>query len=261
MTRQIFFLRNRIVENESEIILPEDISHHILRVLRLKRGDIIELRDESGRGWKAKISEILKKRVQALLIEEVFFNAESPLDIILFAALARSDLMDLVVRQATELGVKEVVIFPSKRSSYRLEGSKILEKVSRWEKIAREAVCQCRRRIPPKVHYIQTLREALAFLEERLASEEGIKIVATENSNNLLHGVKSKVDNVRKVVVAVGSEGGWPQEELSVFRDYGWYLIWLGPRILKYETAVVALLSLCQFIWGDMGSRQEGDKS
>lgn len=256
MTRQSFFLHGRFIRDETEIELPQDVSHHIARVLRLWRDDIVEIRDESGRSWKARISKIAGKRVWVSLIEEVFLGNEPPIDIWLFLALARSDRVDLAIRQATELGVQEIVLFPSARSQYNIDASKISDKISRWTKIAKEALCQCRRQYFPRIFYFPTLHEALSFAEKEAGFQgEFLKIVAAEGCLNKLPKYISK-DTLKlfeKIAVAIGPEGGWSSEERLAFESKGWVPISLGPRILRYETAVVVALSLCQFLWGDLG--------
>ncbi|MGC8719333.1 MAG: RsmE family RNA methyltransferase [Thermodesulforhabdaceae bacterium] len=256
MTRRIFFLPRRLVEGKPEVILPEDISHQIVRVLRLSKGDTIELRDEDGRSWKAEIVELAKKGVRVSLTEEVFSETESPLDLILLLALARSDRVDLAIRQATELGVKKIFLFSSARSPYRIEKFRISDKVSRWGKIVKEAVCQCRRRVPPEIDYIGTTKETLEFVDMKVSSsEKHLKIVASEylDDHTCDFGrLAEKVKAPETVLVAIGPEGGWTMEELDFFRHSGWHPVSCGPRILRYETAVVTALSLCQFLWGDM---------
>jgi 16S rRNA (uracil1498-N3)-methyltransferase len=251
MTRQVFFLPSIIADKNKEIVLPPEVSHQILRVLRLGRGDVIELRDESGRSWKAEIVRVSKKLVQVALLEEVFYATESPLGVKLFLALARSDRVDLAVRQATELGVKEIILFPSARSPYRLEQPKIQDRTLRWDKIAREAVCQCRRVEVPRIFYKKDLEEVMTFVE----SESGdiLRIVASEMNGSHGMGIFLSADvKPDTVAIAVGPEGGWTEEEIAMFESRKWIPVSLGPRILRYETAVVVMLSLCQFLWGDM---------
>lgn len=256
MTRQSFFLHGYIVGDEIEIELPQDVSHHIVRVLRLRRDDVIEVRDESGRSWKARISETTGKRVRVLLIEEVFLGNEPPVDLWLFLALARSDRVDLAIRQATELGVQKIALFPSARSQYRIHDSKILDKISRWTKIAKEAICQCRRQHFPEIFYFPSFLEALSFAEKKMGfGEDILKIVATESCQNRLtrHISINRPKRFEKIAISIGPEGGWSEEEKLSFESKGWIPVSLGPRILRYETAVVVALSLCQFLWGDLG--------
>ncbi|MEJ5300116.1 MAG: RsmE family RNA methyltransferase [Thermodesulforhabdaceae bacterium] len=253
MTRQVFFLPSGIADKvDEEIVLPADLSHQIVRVLKLEKGDLIELKDESGRTWRAQITHVSKKGVRVTLLDEVFHAAESPLEVTLFMAIARSDRVDLAIRQATELGVKEIVLFPSARSPYRLEKLKVQDRVSRWSKIAQEAVCQCRRVKVPNIWYGNGLDEILDYAENG-EDYNILKLVASEMDE--LPGVGAFFQSGIKpssVAVAIGPEGGWAEEELSAFKSRKWVPISLGPRILRYETAMVAIVVLCQFLWGDM---------
>jgi 16S rRNA (uracil1498-N3)-methyltransferase len=189
-------------------------------------------------------------------MEEVSPHSESPLELILLLAIARSDRVDLAVRQATELVVKKIVLFFSARTPYRIEKSRIWDKVSRWDRIAREAVCQCKRVVPPTIDCLGTIGEALEFVNMNiLLPTRGLRIVATENYNGRVYDLGYFAEKVKRpsyVAVAVGPEGGWTMEEVNLFGHFEWNSLSLGPRILRYETAVVAVLSLCQFLWGDM---------
>ncbi len=245
MSRKTFYVPDISCNADRLLELPDDVSHHIARVLRFSKGDLIELLDGQGKCFKAAIAEI-RKRVAVEILSEVLRDTESKLDITCILALAKSDKIDLAIRQATELGVKRIVIFPAKRSNYRLKEENIDRRISRWKKIAIEAMCQCGRIKYPDIAYVKDIN--------LLPLDGGLRIVACEKNGRKLSSMISNhsVGTIKYVTIAIGPEGGWSDEEVHKFVEYAFTPITLGPRILRYETAVVTLISLCQYLWGDM---------
>ncbi len=245
MSRRTFYAKD-ISKVGTNVRLSEEVSHHISRVLRLKKGDLIELLNGNGNCFQAKITGFHRGFVDVKVTAQVFKNTESPLDIICALALAKSDKLDLAIRQATELGVKKIVLFPSLRSNYRLKEEDIDRKLKRWSKIVTEAMCQSGRTFHPEIIYHKD--------KNFLNINGDIKIVAYEKGRNGLLELASfqHKKNIKKTILAIGPEGGWDSKEISEFLEYGFTAVRLGPRTMRYETAVVSLITLCQFLWGDM---------
>ncbi len=254
MTRRSFFID--VKSDLFNLELPLDISHHVAKVLRLKKGDTIELTFQDGSRWKAEIKKIVNKKVKVSLLERLDSVGESFINITLLTGLPKGDKLDLAIRQATELGVKGIIVFPSARSQYRLSSDKVQSKLSRWRKISKEAVCQCGRTDVPHLIYLNSLEEAFEALRN---DSDSLAVVASEVFSPEVRDfwdIYLEKPCVTNIIVAVGPEGGWSSEELDTFKGNGWTLVSLGSRILRYETAVVTMISLCQFLWGDM--KREG---
>lgn len=264
MTRRCFFVRG-IESDTGTVCLPPQASHHLERVLRLKAGEMIEIRDGTGNAWDGKIAEIEKGRVTVRLVGRRECTAlESHLAITLALGLARTDIMDLVVRQATELGVSRLIAFRAARSQYGLAGDRAAKKRDRWLQIGREAMCQCGRTKMPEIRVVSDLEELLSsLLPDDGSAGNLLKIFARERElDKSLGNLKILRPVCARVLAAVGPEGGWENAEIVRLSDAGFAPVHLGPRILRYETAVVALISSMQLLWGDMGEDmvKEGDE-
>ena len=253
MSRKCFYIGP--IDKHVEILtIQGDAAHHMSRVLRLGVGECLELRDGMGHGWSGRIEAVSKGEVSVRVLEEINLGTESPLFLTLGMALARSDRMDLVVRQGTELGVGRFTFFPSARSQYRLTAQESRRRLDRWSRISREALCQCRRAVLPEI----SLHESLdAFLEDVRNSggprQERLKVLALEGrmgrSLRELHG---EYPECSEMVAATGPEGGWRAEEVSRLEGEEFISVHLGPRIMRFETAALAVLVGAQLLWGDL---------
>jgi len=156
--------------------------------------------------------------------------------------------MDLLLRQLTELGMTRWLPFISERSVPQPDARRQASRAARWARIAREAVKQCRRgRIPelsPVGRLEDVLRESAGF-DTRIMFWEGAR-------HPLPVTVDSDSGGARQVLLIVGPEGGFADEEAAAAEQAGFQLATLGPRILRAETATVAASTLVQHLYGDL---------
>ncbi|MHC1745175.1 MAG: 16S rRNA (uracil(1498)-N(3))-methyltransferase [Syntrophobacteraceae bacterium] len=244
-----------IEAGREEVVLTGQTAHHLATVLRMGPGEQLVILDGRGREWLAEIESVARSGVRVKLLAETDASNESPLDLTLALAFARSEKMDQVVRQATELGAARVIGFRAVRSQYGLAPTDARRKRERWQKIAREALCQCRRQREPECEILSDGTELLEWADRWMPSSDGaMKILAAEAENR-----KSLVDLQRgspfcmSFLAVIGPEGGWTAEETRRFRDSGFESVHLGPRILRLETAAAAVLASVQLLWGDLG--------
>lgn len=258
MTRRCFFV-NEIDSDAQTVNLPTQTSHHLENVLRLRAGDAIEIRDGLGHAWAGEIAGIKKGNVSVRLLgERDCSGVESPLRISLALGLARSDIMDLVVRQATEMGVSRLLAFRAARSQYGLTGSQAEKKKERWSKIAREAMCQCGRTRMPEIAVFEDLDRFVSSISQESEPGPHLKIFAREGeSDRGLEMLRQSWPQCAGVVSAIGPEGGWESSEAARLEEAGFLPVHLGPRVLRYETAAIALISSIQLLWGDMGETKD----
>lgn len=256
MTRKCFYAEH--LDSGSEFAeLRDQTAHHIESVLRLKPGDSIEVRDGLGNGWGAEILVISGGVVRVRLKERQLAPTESPLRLTLAMAFARSDRMELVLRQATEIGIHEFIAFRTRRSQYGLRETHLGKKRERWLKIAREALCQCGRTVLPQVHFFSDLPEFISTIPPSESSDNSsLRMLALEEGSrqNVLSLWKT-FPMYKQVMIAIGPEGGWVQDEVDQFVHAGFRPVSLGPRTLRLETAAIALLGSAQLLWGDFGER------
>jgi 16S rRNA (uracil1498-N3)-methyltransferase len=253
MSRKCFYV-GRLKEDVGTLTIRGDAAHHMTRVLRLRVDDQVELRDGLGRSWSARIRSISRGGVDVTVIEEITLEAESAVHLTLGMALARSDRMDLVVRQGTEIGIHGFDFFPAARSQYKLGVDEVGKRRDRCLKIAREAMCQCRRTILPEIRihrnlegFFETLRYSATPGKERL------KVLALEGRmERSLMDIHQEHPVCSELLAAIGPEGGWTEEEGRQFEREGFLSVHLGPRILRFETATLAVMVCAQLLWGDL---------
>ncbi len=263
MTRTCFFVPE-IVHDTGEIFdLPPQLSRQLESVLRARTGGSIELLDTKGSAWSCLITGVRGGTVSVRLIGKLDRTLyESPLRITLGLGMARSDTMDLVVRQAVEMGVRRLAVFRARRSQYGLSGEQAAKKKERWLKIAAEAICQCGRAKVPEIEIFEDLDLFLASVESKDGDAgRNLKVFALERESgtglaDLGHRAGPKIQRVSAVI---GPEGGWDSGESSSLIGAGFTPVGLGPRILRLETAAVVLVSSIQLLWGDTRGKQEDE--
>ncbi|HXD34543.1 MAG TPA: 16S rRNA (uracil(1498)-N(3))-methyltransferase [Pyrinomonadaceae bacterium] len=252
MTRRRFYAPpNAFSPNRSLVQLEADEARHLRDVLRLQSGDQVNLFDGEGREFDCKINHLRRDYAELTILAEVEpAKPESQLDLTLGIALLKGEKFDLVVQKATELGVVRIVPLMTQRADVRLREEKNAEKrVTRWQRIAQEAAKQSGRATVPEVTEPSSFA---AFVKEDF---DGLRIMFSERDGQTLNEAVEESQSVlavMAVIVLVGSEGGWTDEELVLARDGGWKIVTLGGRILRAETAGIVVTALLQNLLGDL---------
>ena len=224
-------------------VLSGDEFEHAKNVLRLKVGDEVVLLDNSGKEYSAVIATIEKRSMSLNVLGETDGDKEAKEEIALaFGYLKNADKNEFIVQKAVELGVKRIIAFSSDFSSAYMNENKL----ERLNKVAKESAKQCLRSVAPIVEYMpfeKVLLSAKEYKNRIFACE-----FATESETDL-----SRVDG--KTFLIVGSEGGFSREEAENAKNVGFAWVTLGKRILRAETAAVALTSVVAFSLGELGER------
>ena len=214
---------------------------HAKNVLRIGVGAEVILLDNSGKEYTAVVASVEKKRMLLNVVREEVGSREASTDVcLLFGYLKNADKNEFIVQKAVELGVKKIGVFSSEFSSAYMNANKL----ERLNKVAKEAAKQCLRATAPEVVYFDKLETALSYGEEcenKLFACE----FATESEKSV-SGIKGST------AVVIGSEGGFSREEAEYAQKQGYALISLGKRILRAETAAVALTSIVMFALGEL---------
>jgi 16S rRNA (uracil1498-N3)-methyltransferase len=156
--------------------------------------------------------------------------------------------MDFVVEKATELGVQKILPFTSTFSVPKLDADKIAARTARWRKIALSATKQCGRTRVPEILPICKF-ETLAKSD----SGQTLKLLFWEDEQHQsLRQAHEKYSETKALLLAIGPEGGFANQEAELAKSHGFEPIQIGRRILRAETAALAALSLVQFLWGDL---------
>ena len=225
--------------------LPEHAAAHLVRVLRLREGDVCVLFNGNGHDYDARITSIGKRGVQVEVSSARRIDNESPLSITLLQGIARGEKMDLILQKATELGVTRIIPVHSDSSEVKLEGARSIKRLAHWRGVVASACEQSGRATLPEVNEPAPLLSAVGAAGLPVArytlsplAEGGIDSVTVANENQLL--------------IAVGPEGGWSERDLQTLDNAGFIGLRLGPRILRTETAGLAAIAALQMRLGDM---------
>ena len=226
------------------IILDEFSSHHALRVMRVKVDDFLILFNGDGFEYRGRVSDINKKTINIEILSKEKNNSESPININLFQSISSNEKMDMVIQKATELGVSSIQPIFTSRSTVKLSLDRIKKRLIHWRQVSISACGQSgRSKIP-------TIKPPIGF--DRFV--EGI----TANSLNLLlhpdnSGESSNLPNEYSgdINIFIGPEGGFSQDEVLLLKKQNCINIQLGSRILRTETAPLAIIAILQYKYGD----------
>ena len=237
-----------IVEDLYGKIVGEDVKH-IYKVLRLQEGEKVVLNDCNGNEYLARIKDVSKTEVNLDIIEKLELNNESDIEIVLFQGMPKAQKMDLIVQKGTELGISKFIPLITERVDVKLKGD--FKKLDRLNRIALEACKQSKRSIIPEVLNPITLEELIKDMRDF-----DLIIVPYENKED--YGIKSLMtdidrENIKRIGIVVGPEGGFEENEISKLKEEGAHIITLGKRILRTETAGFVATSLLQYELGDLG--------
>jgi len=247
-----FFIEGETLSVGNKVTLASEDLNHAYRVLRLKTGDVITIADGLGRAWIGKIVFSSPEKVMIYLNRELP-PAESFLKITLFQSLVKGDKMDLIVRQAVELGVSRIVPVISGRTVPHYSSRQDEKRVLRWRSIIRSAAAQCRRAYLTEIEPVSKLASVLPRLESFKA------LVPWEDEKHfpISRILKQPCPEERAVFLFIGPEGGFDRPEIEALVKAGAVTVHLGPRILRSETAAAAVITMVQAAWGDLA--WEGD--
>ena len=225
--------------------LDDNAANHVGRVLRMQAGQALLLFNGDGQDYHATITEAGKKHVQVAVTEAAENETESSLRVVLAQTLSKGDRMDYAVQKAVEMGVSEIVPLTTERCDVKLKGDREDKRLRHWQQVAISAAEQCGRARVPEIQPVMTVQQ---WLEHARACD--LRLVLhhrTERSLNTLEKPSS-------IALMIGPEGGLTAEEIALAEDNGFLPVALGPRVLRTETAPVAAIALCQWLWGDIGS-------
>jgi 16S rRNA (uracil1498-N3)-methyltransferase len=232
--------------------LPDEESHHLTRVLRLRAGDEVQVFDGRGHEYRARIEQIARGAARVRILAPIEPAAEPRVHATLVQAVLKSDHMNAVVRDATMMGVAAIQPVVTARAQVSLNALRRGRAVDRWRRTAVASVKQCRRAVVPVVHEPATFDAYLkaASAEERLCLmlvEPGVHAPALRDPDTL-----QRLPRPSHADVLVGPEGGWDQAEVDAAVSAGCSLLTLGQRTLRADAAPVVAIAVLQFVWGDL---------
>lgn len=242
---QRFFVEpHQIDEGTHQIhILGSDVNH-ISNVLRMKQGEELWISDGGKKEYRCTIEEFSPDEVLLHIIYAQEPDYELQSRIYLFQGLPKADKMELIIQKAVELGVYEVIPVETKRCVVKLDGKKAAKKVERWKQIAESAAKQSKRMLIPNVHEVLTFKEALKYAESM-----DVRLIPYELAKGMQETkeILADIQPGQSIGIFIGPEGGFEEKEVETAISEGAKPITLGKRILRTETAGLAILSVLMF--------------
>lgn len=234
------------VSSSGQIIdLSDEMMHYTSRVLRLLDGT--EVRAWNGRGqiFEGRLLYRTKKLAQIELGSELKNLPAKELrrEIHILQGLPEGDKLDWVLEKCTEMGATGFLPVQAARSVVKLNPERAEKKRKHWQKVLESAANQCEREILPELQATTGLREAINTW--RAGKEECVVLLFTPQANSTLkHWVdRQQKGNGPPVLICIGPEGGWTEDEIALCQELGAVKLNFSPRILRTETFGLACLS------------------
>lgn len=240
MTSPRFFLPN-VDYAEGEIIsLPNAISHHAMRVLRMRQGDTVELFSGTGKNCSGSIQ--FDATGAQVLIQTVVESVETLFPITLLQAFVTNEKADWIIEKACEVGVTEIYFYPASRCETKIRSEKKEKRLERWNKIIVSACMQCGRNKLPTIHLLDSFSSALSI-------KNGACFVTAPKPSENLPSYPSTPP--RAVTFLIGPEGGLSEQEIELAIQSGFLPLTLGKFVLRTETAGIVCATWAQTLWGE----------
>lgn len=236
------------LQAHQHIELPDAIAHYALRVLRLKSDTEIVLFDGQGGEYPARL-ECVGKRGFAITGAHDPREAELAGHITLIQGLPSADKMDWIIEKAVELGAHRVIPVAAQRSVVQLRGERLEKRLQHWQRVAQSASEQCGRNRIMAVDRVWSLKEVLE--RAALAANEATFLCHPDYGTPLGQAIRgftqalntSTTTDTPRLNLMIGPEGGWSEQELTLADQHGITPIQFGPRVLRTETAGLALIA------------------
>lgn len=236
-----FFVKTNQIEENKIKIIGEDVKH-INQVLRAKIGEELTICNlDTTLNYITTISQINPEYVMCDIQDCVKSFVESNVQVTIFQGLPKADKMEYIIQKNTELGAKQIVPVEMVRCVVKLDSKKEGKKIERWQKIAESAAKQSGR------EYIPTIEMPINISKvcEKIKDFDLVLLAYESEENITLKQELKKLENNNglKIGVIIGPEGGIDYKEVEMLTKAGSKVITLGKRILRTETASVAIMS------------------
>ncbi|MFK5927389.1 MAG: RsmE family RNA methyltransferase [Desulfuromusa sp.] len=246
ISMRCFYLPEPKLCNGAIIHLPSELKKHLQTVLRLQPGDKIQLFNGAGQ-----VATSILRENSEVELQNVIKHPLPLCSLILIQGIPKGDKLELILQKGTELGINEFHLTTMERSIGLLKSNRQEKRLERWKKIVQEAARQSRQYYLPQLVVDTKLTGALSTVEADL------KLLLWEESTTPLTEVLPQLPPQR-VAVVVGPEGGITQQEVAQATEKGYQPVSIGPRILRTETAGLAIMTILQYLYGDLASGQHG---
>ncbi|MFK8018827.1 MAG: 16S rRNA (uracil(1498)-N(3))-methyltransferase [Pseudomonadales bacterium] len=232
-----------------ELSLDDKQSHYVQHVLRHRVGDSVRVFDGNGGEYDAEIVSLQRRTTVVQLLSFDPRNRTSKLQVTLGIAVSRGDRFDFALQKATELGVHRIQPLLSRRTDKKPKPAQLEKKREHWQAVVASACEQCGLNILPLVAPPCSVEQ---WLEDQVY-ENGLLL--HPEGDSMESEVLRKMANAQpEFTLAIGPEGGFDDSEVNQFIGKRFKPVALGPRILRTETAPLAMLAVLQYAAGDLGT-------
>ena len=229
-----FFVNKDKIKDNFIFIENSDVNH-IKNVLRKNIGDILDIVSDRIR-YKAEIIEISSNQIKCKILEKNE-DIDQKINLTIFQGLAKADKIEYIIQKCTELGVYEIIPTEMKRCVVKLDEKDKSKKIERWKKIAEVAAKQSLRNDILKIEDILSFKSMILNLKN-------YDLVILAYEKDVLRNISK---DIRNIAVIIGPEGGIDEEEATLLVNNGANQITLGKRILRTETAPVAISAMIMY--------------
>jgi len=244
------FFVEAIDKEKSFHIIKGSEARHISRVMRMGRGDRFILMDDKGVRFLTIIESVGSGSVRVVLEKRLPEPPPPPVSITTCQSVLKSRRMDYLIQKTSELGVDLILPFNSGRAVVRLDKKMLAGKLRHWREIARSSAKQCDRGRPAEIGPFSSFKELI----EKWRTGDAVKVILWEEEEKRdLKGLLRASSPQDKFIGVVGPEGGFTREEIELAMAAGFIPVSLGRRILRAETAALAITAIVQYEWGDLG--------
>lgn len=244
MSRTRLHIKSPLSAN-SQLELDGNAARYVGRVLRLTPNDELTLFDGRGGEYQATITAMTSRKVTVAVGAHSAHSIESPLAIHLLQGISRGERMDVVMQKATELGVQKITPLITDHSVVKLEPKRAEKRLQHWRGIVASACEQSGRNLLPEIGSPQPFR---SWLGENVETG-GTRLILRPGGDS---SFKSVDDNVQQVILLIGPEGGFSENEYELAQATGFREVGFGMRILRTETAALAAIAALQTLYGDL---------
>lgn len=237
----VLFVSPECIDQQT-IVVTGDVLVHLRDSLRITVGETLWLNNGLAVRYRVEITDVSRRAVTARVLERIQEPPRQTPRLVLGQSLLKGEKMDWVIQKATELGVSEIVPIESQHSVVHLKADRVDHQLARWQRIALEAAQQSEQWRIPTV----ATPQALSALQTSLATGTLTLMLAERRDGKNLQTVNLPQDATGSILVLIGPEGGWSQEEAQIAEQAGMQPITLGEHILRAETAAIAAISILQ---------------
>jgi 16S rRNA (uracil1498-N3)-methyltransferase len=237
-----FFISPKFIKDNNALIAGEE-AHHVLDVMRLKRGDALQFFDGTGKVYYGRIVNAHSKEVRVEIERVREDMVTSNVEVTLVQALPRKNRMECIVEKCTELGVNTIIPIHTHRAVVKLDRKRAASRHERWQRIAQEASKQCGRTRVPQVKGLTSWHDVLSFISEY---DLGMLACLSEGTQNL-RNVLGLHKEAKRVIMLIGPEGDFTPSEIDQACNAGCIPVSLGENVLKSDTAAISMLAVVNY--------------